>query len=425
MAIPPRAAADSQSFYRVQQIDGVWWWIDPNGGKFISKGVNHISYTADHAPALGYSPYEKNAAAKYGSKEAWADAAVQRLQGWGFNTAGAWSNPETWRRGIAYTPIIDIVFHTGGDWRTGRFPDIFAPDFRGKVERRAEEVCRPLKEDPNLLGYFTDNELRWGPDWRSPKTLFHSFWEMPAEAAGRQTVFNFTREHYGGSLDALNAAWGTSFESWEKADALGSLDSVASSDGLAKVESAFLRLTAETYYRTAAEAIRKHDPNHAVVGCRHGGYAMPEVIESMRGYVDVVSYNHYGDDPPAETLERIHQMTGAPVMLTEFSFKAVDSGLPNTRGAGDPVPTQKDRADGFEQYVTQLMRLPYVIGYHWFEHADEPAEGRFDGENGNHGVVNIQDEPWEILTERMKQINAQAEAIHECSGERSEERLEQ
>ncbi len=200
-------------------------------------------------------------------------------------------------------------------------------------------------------------------------------------------------------------------------DALGSLDSVASSDGLAKVESAFLRLTAQTYYRTAAEAIRKHDPNHAIIGCRHAGYAMPEVIESMRGNVDVVSYNHYGNGPPVETLESIYQMTGAPVMLTEFSFKAVDSGLPNTRGAGDPVPTQSDRADGFERYVTRLMQLPYVVGYHWFEHADEPAEGRFDGENSNFGVVNIHDEPWEILTERMKQVNARVEAIHERSGQ--------
>ena len=412
-------AGDAANFYRVQEIDGVWWWIDPDGERFISKGVNHVSYLADHAPALGYSPYQKNAEAKYGSIDAWAEAAVERLQGWGFNTAGAWSNPETRVRGIAYTPIIDIVFQTGGDWRTGRFPDVFAPDFRGKVERRAQEVCYPLKDDPNLLGYFTDNELRWGPDWRSPKTLFRSFWEMPADAAGRQTVLNFTREHYGGSLKALNGAWGTSFESWENVNALGSLDSVASSDELAKVESAFLRLVAQTYYRTAAEAIRKYDPNHAIIGCRHGGYAIPEVIESMRGYVDVVSYNHYGNAPPVETLERIHEMTGAPLMLTEFSFKAVDSGLPNTRGAGEPVPTQNDRADGFERYVKGLMRLPYVVGYHWFEHADEPAEGRFDGENGNYGVVNINDEPWEILTERMKRVNAQAEAIHERSGARS------
>ena len=87
-------------------------------------------------------------------------------------------------------------------------------------------------------------------------------------------------------------------------------------------------------------------------------------------------------------------------MITEFSFKAMDSGLPNTRGAGAPVETQEDRAYHFEQYVTEFMRLPYAVGFHWFEYADEPAEGRFDGENSNYGLVNIKDERGRYLPKR-------------------------
>jgi hypothetical protein len=54
-----------------------------------------------------------------------------------------------------------------------------------------------------------------------------------------------------------------------------------------------------------------------------------------------------------------------------------------------------------------------VVGYRWFEHADQPAEGRFDGGNSNFGTVTIQDEVYEELTETMTRINAAAEQIHE------------
>jgi len=50
-------------------------------------------------------------------------------------------------------------------------------------------------------------------------------------------------------------------------------------------------------------------------------------------------------------------------MVTEFSFKAMDSGLPNTKGGGKPVATQSDRANGFTHYVEALAAVPGVVGY--------------------------------------------------------------
>ena len=100
-------------------------------------------------------------------------------------------------------------------------------------------------------------------------------------------------------------------------------------------------------------------------------------------------------------------------MVTEFSFKAMDSGLPNTKGAAKPVATQEDRAKGFAAYVEALAALPGCVGFHWFEYRDEPKEGRrLDGENSNYGVVKIDFTPWEVLTTRMKQVNAGIESLH-------------
>ncbi|MGC9328112.1 MAG: hypothetical protein ACP5I1_10800, partial [Candidatus Hinthialibacter sp.] len=74
---------------------------------------------------------------------------------------------------------------------------------------------------------------------------------------------------------------------------------------------------------------------------------------------------------------------------------------------------------GFTRYVSDLMDQPFIIGYHWFEYADEPAEGRFDGENSNYGLVNIQDEPWEILTNEMTKTNRQVERMHAAIAEKA------
>jgi 5-hydroxyisourate hydrolase-like protein (transthyretin family) len=58
------------------------------------------------------------------------------------------------------------------------------------------------------------------------------------------------------------------------------------------------------------------------------------------------------------------------------------------------------------------MKLPYCVGYHWFQWSDQPAQGRFDGENSNYGLVKETDEAWELLTQRMTEVNGRIEAIH-------------
>jgi hypothetical protein len=217
-----------------------------------------------------------------------------------------------------------------------------------------------------------------------------------------------------GNLEKMNKAFNTNAQSYDELfDELFSVPELSSvAVELKKVQSKFLRLVSEQYFKVCRNAIKKSDPNHLMLGCRFAGYAPDEVLEGMKDYIDVVSFNNYSKLPPEETLERLYDIVGKPVMITEFSFKAMDSGLPNTKGAGQPVETQKDRADNFAQYVETLLKMPFAVGYHWFEHADEPAEGRFDGENSNYGLVNIKDEPWHTLVEKMTEVNGKIEQIH-------------
>jgi agarase len=404
---------DKTGFFHTQEINGIHWLIDPDGYAFISKGVNHVSYTADNAPSLGYSPYGRVTAEKYGNAGAWAKASVERLKNWNFNTIGAWSSRETFKQGIPYTVIIDLASGAGGNWQSGSFPDVFSDAFRQSVYRVAKEQCTSFRDDRFLIGYFTDNELRWGPDWRSNHGLFTDFWEMPADSAGKKKAVSFVQKYYG-TIEKFNTHFKTDFASFD--DVIKETPPPPQTEELKSLESGFLKLAASQYFKVCADAIREYDPNHLILGCRYGGYAPMEVIQSMGDNVDVISYNDYGFHPPINKLQQIYEWTGKPMMLTEFSFKAMDSGLPNTRGAGQPVKTQQDRADNFDTYVTELIKLPYAVGFHWFEYADEPAEGRFDGENSNYGLVNIKDETWETLTKRMSVVNTRLEVLHSGNG---------
>jgi len=217
-------------------------------------------------------------------------------------------------------------------------------------------------------------------------------------------------------LDRFNRTWGTDYPTWERLTAVGRWDKLlqpeTQPDELAALNDGFVCRVAAQYFRVCHEAIRQHDPNHLIMGCRFAGYAPRPVIESMGDYVDVVSYNNYDVLPPEDRLCEIHEWTGKPVLLTEFSFKAQDSGLPNTHGAGEPVATQQDRADHYARYVKALVKLPYMVGFHWFKYADQPAEGRFDGENSNYGLVRLDDTAYTELTERMQAVNPTLDTMH-------------
>ncbi len=358
-------------FFHTQQIDGRWWLVTPDGNAFFSKGVDNVSYRPESAS----SPKPP------ANPEAWAAETARQLREWNFNTVGAWSAPELYGKGIAWAPVIDMAASVQRDlWLKGGVVDYFSRQFRDAAERVAARACTPHANDPWLLGYFTDNELRWGRDWRSHDSLLDSYLKMPADSPGlaRATEFVKSLAHEATEEDRLKFAG---------------------------------RVAAE-YARVTTEAIHRHDSHHLVLGCRFAVYPGDAVITAVGLYFDVISFHSYSPKAPVDRLRLITRLTGKPAMITEFSFKAMDSGLPNTKGAGRPVATQADRANAFADYVEALASLPGVVGYHWFEYRDEPKEGRFDGENSNYGVVRLDSSPWESLTARMKEVNAALDERH-------------
>lgn len=420
-------------FFRVDERDGVFWLVDPDGGRFLSKGVNTVRFDQDHVGNTERVPYADACREKYGSLYNWRAAAANRLAGWQFNTLGCWSDELVASAGsspLATAPTAAL----GASFRLHRrdeiFPDVFDPAFPGHIRESARNHCTKRRNEARLVGTFIDNELYWSPDWRGADELLTLFLNLPSHRPGRVAAIRRLEERYR-EFSQFNAVWRTKARSWEEFGTIGPVeapffrmppgglnDALETRANLANPTraaffadcDAFVAVVAEAYFELCVSAIKAADPNHLVIGSRFGYQPHPNVIAAAGRYVDVISFNCY--DLDAGAVIDAYAACGKPCLISEFSFRGDDAGLPNSRGAGPRVEGQAGRALCFERYVSAALRKPAVVGYHWFEHADQPAEGRFDGENSNYGTVTIQDEVYAELTQTMTRVNEAAEQIH-------------
>ncbi len=421
---------DASGFFRTHYDGQRWWLVTPEGHAFISIGVNNVTPYGDNIRGTGVQPYRQNVLAKYKSIEAWIPAARDRLRQWGFNTLGCWSGSEI--RDMPRT--VGLSFSGGaGDWITGGLPDFFSPGFQAHAVRAAK-TCRTMRDDPWLIGYFLDNELAWERDWRAVPSLFDRYAALRPVAAGKQAWARLLQDRYK-TCGAFNSVWTPSIERWEDLRGITRLlPRQGQAEAARRDREAFTLEAARQYFQTCAQAIRAVDPNHLILGCRFVGWTVPRaVVQACGESCDIISINfyelgvigwaYYGSERPTadvamEELDHaaFHRIGRKPLMITEFSFRSMDSGLPNTYPpplAVQPnVPTQRARADRYARYVRLWMSQPFFVGYHWFEWVDEPREGRFDGENGNYGLVNIRDEPYAVFVDTVRRVNREVWSLH-------------
>jgi len=399
------SASTQSGYFRIENRAGVWWLLDPNGSPTLSVGVDTIRYEGDRIQGTGAAPYLEAVKSLYPDRASWRQGVLARLRRWGFNTIGAWSDPELWDLDMPYTVILDIAQRAGADWQRGRPADVFDPQFEGIAQRIAQEQCVPHVRSRFLIGYFSDNELRWGADWRGKETMLTLYLGLSSAAPGKKRALAFLRQKYGDDIRGLNRAWNI------EAKDFAAVPSRVDSDSFRTDADEFLALMASRYFEVCARAIHAADPNHLYLGARFAGKVPDPVIGASRA-ADVVSVNIYSFDPQS-LVHHVFELTGKPILITEFAFRAQDSGLHNTQGAGPKVPSQAVRAKAYADYVVRLESLPEAIGYHWFQWSDEPKEGRFDGEDSNYGLVNIADEPYQEFVEAVRAANRAAVETHQ------------
>ncbi len=379
--------ATATGFFRVQQIHGRWWFVDPDGHLFFSSGMNGVSIGAvtrvkgreDLFAALPpdnlvpqardmVSFYAWNVQRRFGNdwQARWADLTTRRMKAWGFNTMQNWGlqNPTE--------PRVPYALMTR-EWQTGKsimgLPDVYADDFAQRVDEIAASQLDSRRNDPDMLGYFIGNEPPW---------------------PGRESLL----------CDAILAGSPTAIQS--------RLKSFLAQGDTPERRRQFVYAAFKVYIDTINAATRRHDPNHLNLGIRFGEGASDDALKITRGF-DVFSLNDYSYAPSRAMLDRIYSMTKRPILIGEFHFGAPERGM----SAGlVPTMNQAERGAGYRYYVEQSAADPAVIGAHWFEWLDEPVTGRQDGENYNIGFIDVTDQPYPEMVAAAKLTNERLLDIH-------------
>ena len=397
----PAAHPARRSFYGLEQREGVWWFVTPDGRPFFSSGVNVVS------PGVPPEDYQENnpsysalRLARYSGMADWSAKTMERLRRWNFNTVGGWSAAELRSCGMPYTVVLHLGGSLGVPWS-----DVFAPDMPERFAELARGQVEPLSGDVNLLGYFTDNELGWWPD-----TILKIAARHPPSSHTKARLVAMLKERYDGDFGRLSRDFIASGAS--TFDEIADLQYHAGGGGKS-FALAFAGVVAERYYRLAHDAVRLYDRNHLILGDRYLKWCPEPVARAATRYVDVVSTNYGAPFQDGGIswffLDSLHRSTGKPVLVSEFYFCAMENrtGNRNTGRIFPTVETQAQRAAGFSTNLRALAARPYVVGVHWFQYHDEPAHGRAsDGEDYNMGLVDIHDRPYELLTQAASEINA-------------------
>jgi hypothetical protein len=438
-ALGPQLKATGR--FRTEKVGDTWWLVDPDGRLFFSHGVDCVRPGAEtgvtgreayfawlpekESPGAkfygwsGWAPHgfykdkgtfktfdfaRSNLLRKYG--EAWetafAELAHQRIRAWGLNTVANWSDEKVYRlRRTPYTVCLNTKGPRieGSDGWWGKFPDPFAAEFRDGIAKRAlDQQKEGTASDPWCLGFFVDNELSWGKDDRD---LARAALLSPAAQPAKLAFKTWLEKKYA-TPEALNAAWGTAFASW---DAFLSTTNKPNEKLCGTDLESFHTQIAEQYFRTIRDALKAAAPEALYLGCRIA-WGAPSVYRAAAQYCDVVSVNSY---QKAATKDLPDGSEDKPMINGEFHFGALDRGLFHTGLVA--TKSQEERAACYAAFVTSCLTHPRYVGTHWFQWRDQALTGRGDGENYQIGFLTVTDQPYPELVEAARAVGATMYAV--------------
>lgn len=398
----------------VQDTHGVWWFRSPDGRLEFLNTVTTVQpfqlARSPEGPHFISSDYT-GGTTHDGDLRAWATATWPRIAAAGFKGLGAWSHPVFHELEVPITRDLNVW-----TWMTGDAIRLYSPGWYETADRVIREQVTPLRDNRHLVGYFTDNELDWGDGFVGPRQYFDN---LSPDDPNRRELMSVIQQLWP-TVEGFNAAWGTDLQSMTAIEAWTSLPYEPHA-AYHELYLAWVEHVARDYFRKTSELVRKHDPNHLILGVRFKGWAPPEVVRASRGYTDAQSLNYYVGDAKLdfEMFSMMYELSGGqPILIGEYAFHALDgrSGNRNTVGFMAQVPDQQARADGYRLFTTRLAQVPYIVGADWFQWMDEPPSGRSsDGEDVNFGIVDIDDRPYELMVQAIQETAPRLNAIHQQS----------
>ena len=384
--VRPRAARGREGYFRAAQDDtGRWWLRDAEGTPVFVRAVHGVRAAAAHAD--GALP---------------VDPAAQ-LRGWGFNAVGVSADIALRDDGLPF--FASAEFCAAGPLIVApgvRLPDVFDPEWPNRAAARAGQVCTPLADCRELIGWVTDDRLDWAnPSPAGRPSLLQICLSLEPSFAAYHAAWEFVLAHHGGRLESVAHAWNASLPNKEVVRELTRAEEGLGTRGYLRDELRWAREFARRYFNTTAAAVRAADPNHLVFGCRFRHAAGSAVLAACVYPAVDVSMPHWTGLPS------VSASSPQPMMADNVSWVADDfvrsvAGTRTRRLTTLELMLRKARAN-----LDRAARHPAVVGYSWAQWQDEPGEQPpFAG-----GLVHVNGTEAREHTELLTQFNLRAENL--------------
>jgi hypothetical protein len=317
---------------------------------------------------------------------------------------GSWTTDEFFNRDWPYADILDGFYV--GPYVDGvaqyhqALPDVFDPQWATNLDARCAPICALSRSNKMMIGYFLDNERNFR-ETRGHGTRFvakHPTYVVggvreeakivvaaePAadeEALGllqyclsfgdrRPPVYRkaweFALARHGGDRAAVGKAWGVALESDKAVQELTARGERLISDAYLDDEDAFVEAFVEQYYRVFTETIRRHDPNHLILGMRHGGTPGPAVLRAEARWADVISRNCYRAEF-AFYMDTLYRGVDRPVLNGEHPSVNDSFDVPNPIEPPGGYGAWQRKDLRRRTSLDQFFRHPGMVGYTFYK----------------------------------------------------------
>ena len=394
--INPDVKFDESGYFHTAIHNGRHYIVDPLGNPYYRTAMNAVTSGDDYT--------KRQLQREYGNLDAFYVAESNHLMNdLGFNSAGAWSDTASLIKNNSnlsisvilnfaseYGKLVGLNNTTGGSttFVNGVMP-LFDPGFEAFAAERAKNQIDKYKENPNIFGWFLDNELE----------------------ASLSMLDNFIRVDYEDPTSNFSYAVAYTYLYKKLGKALIFADDITN-----ELRKDFRAMVYERYFHVTTEAIKAVDPNHMIIGCRflRNCYEDESVMRVAGYYNDIISFNYYNTwTPVGSFLENVYRWSAKPFMITEWYAKGMDactpeSGLTNLSGAGWTVRTQEDRGKFYQNYALRLMEAKHCVGFDYFKLWDNnPNNTSADtsNTNSNKGIYTINHQEYSELTNAMSELN--------------------
>jgi hypothetical protein len=374
---------EPSGFFRVEKKDR-WWFVTPDGRAFLSLSLNHAEPQAlaqDYNRAHWLKQFGAEGTNDDAFRKGFAARVEADLEAFGFNSLGCHTPLEFWRP--ARHPYIQPFKVVAIDhYRTpveADFPDVFSPAFEQSCEAMAKRLkLAELSRDPLLIGYaFTDcpiltevdaaarDVVIMGAPRAATPTWPRVLRNLPASAPGKRAWVQFVQHRYG-HIEAFNETYNRTFNSFDHLAAAVNWRpaAVLSNQAEARDNDEFLQQILDRYYATMKAVVRRHDPNHLILGDKlNGNTGTPTHLVTVAArHIDAVFYQWYGYyGEQRSLLDAWSRATGKPLFNGDSNFAVPDRNMPNP--LGPDCGSQEERAQRMVEFGRAAFARADFIGW--------------------------------------------------------------